>query len=246
MTKSHIWPDWFKTILPPTATHHERIIGKFETFGAERPRFKAPAFQRKLRQGRVGGRKPRNTCVKCNGGWMREIEEATMPFMRGLLLGHLPFLLPSFNQRLLASLLCLVSMRVAASSETKQAIPQADRDWLRHRYEPPANWRIWIARHRGPDHMDERFAPMHISGSPDVETGLEYCNSQVSTFVVGKLCAHLFSSTVWSRFDGYEGIELASIWPPSQLDIEMGAAPVVEQALIPWLHEAIGRELGSR
>lgn len=91
--------------------------------------------------------------------------------------------------------------------------------------------------------MDERFAPMHIAQSPKVKTGLEYCNAQVSTFVVGKLCAHLFSSTVWPRFDGYEGIELRSIWPPPQFDLEMSAVPIIEEGTIPWLHEAIGRSL---
>jgi hypothetical protein len=91
--------------------------------------------------------------------------------------------------------------------------------------------------------MDERYAPMHIARSLNVETGLEYCNSQVSTFVVGKLCAHLFSSTVFNVFDGYDGIKLTSIWPPSQLDIEMGAMPAISADAIPWLHEAISREL---
>src|ERR1700722_18221747 len=86
-TKSHIWPDWLKNILPQAATHHERIIGNMETFQS---RSLAPAFQREVREGRVGGRKPRNTCKKCNGGWMREIEEATMSFMPSLLLGHQP------------------------------------------------------------------------------------------------------------------------------------------------------------
>jgi hypothetical protein len=237
-TKSHIWPDWLKNILTPSATHHERIVGRLETF---EPKMGMPPLQATKKQGHVGSRKPRNTCGKCNGGWMREIEETNMSLVPPLLLGH-PHLLQSFGQRLLATFLCLVSMRIEISSVTVGSIPKAERDWLKQNYEPPANWRIWIARYKGEPLMDERFAAMQIA-SKTVKPSIEHCNSQVTTLVIGQLCAHLFSSTVWPNFGGYEGIQLCSIWPPSQFGIDTSAMPVITQTMVPWLHEAIGREL---
>jgi hypothetical protein len=40
-----------------------------------------------------------------------------------------------------------------------------------------------------------------------------------------------------------ERIALSLIWPPRQFDIDARARPIVEEATIPWLHEAIAREL---
>jgi hypothetical protein len=239
LTHSHVWPDWVAKILPQTATHHEQIIGKFDTFV---PKMKGlPPWQR-IRQGHVGSRKPRNTCLVCNGGWMRHIEEATMAIMPPLLLGR-RLLLTLFEQRALAASMCLVSMRTELSGREMRAIPQTDRDWLMAHSEPPPHWKIWIARYEGAPRMDERYSAMQVASSPDVVTGVEHCNSQVTTLVIGQLCAHMFSSTVWPDFSGYEGSVLAPIWPPRHPYIEVGDLPIITEADVSWLHEAIPREL---
>jgi hypothetical protein len=183
LTKSHVWPEWAEAILPVTATHHEQIIGEFSTFI---PKAKGPVFWRKIKQGHVGTRKPRNTCFRCNSGWMRTIEEATMTLMPPLLLGG-PRLLWPTEQRLLATFLSLVCMRVEFSSREMRAIPAADHVWVMKRNEPPPHWRIWIARYDGPPRMDQRYTAMQIASSPNVPAGIEYCNSQVCTLVIGKL-----------------------------------------------------------
>ncbi len=238
LTKSHVWPEWTGAIFPATATHHEQVIGEFATFVSK---VGGPSHFRKRKEGHVGTRKPRNTCRKCNGGWMRQIEEATMPFMPSLLLGK-PYLLDTICQRLLASFLCLVSMRVEFGSRGMRAIPAADRHWLMNHFEPPDEWRIWIARYEGVARMDERYTAIQIASSPDVPAGMEHCNTQVSTLVVGQLCAHLFRSTVWTDFHGYEGINLSLIWPPANFDIDTRFLTVVTETTLPWLHETIARE----
>jgi hypothetical protein len=239
LTKSHVWPDWVAKILPQTGTHHEQIIGQFDTFV---PKMKGPAYWRRVRQGHVATRKPRNTCFVCNGGWMRRIEEATMAIMPPLLLGRL-FLLTFFEQRALAAFMCLVSMRTELSGHEMRAIPQTDRDWLMQHSEPPPHWKIWIGRYEGAPRMDDRYSAMHVASSPDVVTSIEHCNSQVTTLVVGQLCAHMFSSTVWPDFRGYEGNVLAPIWPFHHPYIEVRDLPVIAEADVPWLHEAIPRQL---
>jgi hypothetical protein len=237
LTKSHIWPEWIELILPQTATHHEQIIGEMTTFS---PNLKATERWRRVKQGHVGTRKPRNTCESCNGKWMRLIEEAAKPDMPALLLGQ-PRLLSAAAIKSLAAFLCLVTMRVEASSRQKGAISQAERDYLRLRGEPPDHWRAWIARYEGEQQMDERFSAMHISSTPDIPLDVKYCNSQVTTLVAGQLCAHLFSSRSWTNFIGYEGVELRQIWPIPDSAIEVAFLPMISESTIPWLHEAVAR-----
>jgi hypothetical protein len=237
LTKSHVWPEWAEAILPETATHHEQIIGQFYTF---KPTVKGPAFFQKLKPGHVGTRKPRNTCAACNGGWMRLIEENTMPFLCYLLLAQ-PHLLDLAEQQMLAALLCLVSMRIDVSWRGPKAVPQSDREWLMENPEPPANWKIWIARYVGSQRMDQRHTPMQIASSPNVATGEEYCNTQVTSLVVGQFYAHLFSSTAWKDFAGYEGADLIQLWPLTQRIIPVQSIPVIFEPEVPWLHETIAR-----
>jgi hypothetical protein len=239
-TKSHVWPEWAEKILPPSATHHETIIGSFATFT---PKVRGPALSKKIRPGHIGSRRPRNTCGECNRGWMRRVEEAVMSIMPNLLLGEAS-ILTVFNQRLLAAFLCLVSMRIEASSHKMKVIPVSDRDWLIKNFEPPPDWKMWIARYDG-NATEQRYSPMQIISSETETIGVEYCNTQVTTLVIGQLFAHLFSSTVWPSFPGYEGADLAPIWPPRQCDIELSDLPVITEAQVPWLHETIARELTS-
>jgi hypothetical protein len=237
LTKSHIWPEWIDKILPQTATHHEHQIGRFQTYT---PKVPGPQPWSKLKQGHVGTRKPRNTCLRCNSGWMRRIEEATMPFLGSLLLGE-PQLLDTFSQRLLATFLCLVTMRNEISSQMR-AIPASDRGWLMAHFEPPAGWKIWIARYEGTPRMDQRYCALQIASSPNVPRGLEHLNTQVTSLTIGHVYAHIFSSTAWRNFGGYKGIELTQLWPGRQFDIDTDSLTVLPETDIPWLHETIIRD----
>jgi hypothetical protein len=171
---------------------------------------------------------------------MRHIEEAAMADIPPLLRGE-PHLLNVSSQRAIAAFLCLVSMRIECTSEAR-TIPSSDHNWLQVHSEPPTHWKIWLARYKGSARMDHRYTGMHTSSSPNVPTSIKYCNTQVTTLVVGHLCAHLFSSIDWPDFGGYDGIELRQIWPVNHLDIQVALLPIVREDLVPWLHEAIGRE----
>src|SRR5262249_25380118 len=84
LTKGHVWPDWISKTLPVTASHHELVVGKWETFTSTLP---GPQYSIKQRQGSARQRKPRNTCKACNGGWMSLIERAAMTSMTLLIHG---------------------------------------------------------------------------------------------------------------------------------------------------------------
>src|SRR5712691_5054208 len=152
LTKGHIWPKWVQSILPSKATHHEQIIGHMDTFT---PKMAVAPYWKRLHQGPVGSRKPRNTCKTCNSGWMSAIEGAAKTATMQLVLGN-GFILTTLHQRLLASFLCLVSMRIELGGTIMRAIPQRDLDFLRQTFQPNKSWRIWIARYEGTPTEDHR------------------------------------------------------------------------------------------
>src|SRR5262249_39501881 len=119
--------------------------------------------------------------------------------------------------------------------------PDADVDHLRTKLEPPPSWRIWITRFAG---IADGYYSAHTAmqraalGGP---VGIGRCNEQVSTFVVGRLCAHLFSSVSSMEFDRYEGIEQTRIWPASGFDIISDFIPQITLDQVDELHEAVAK-----
>jgi hypothetical protein len=244
-TKSHIWPEWSQQVVSTKATHYELLIGKtaetFETKALGPDKF----YKRK--PGSAVKRQPRNTCESCNSGWMRRIEEAARPAITKLMLGH-DFILETLNQRLVASFLCLVSMRLEGSGEMR-TIHQSDREKIRREFVPGSSWWIAITRYQDDDPHDywSGYWGMQISESSQPKAvNIKDCNTQVSTILAGKMCAHMFSSTVWYGFRGYQGAALTQLWPPTRFDIATGAMPYIDNKGLPWLHEAVARDGTAR
>jgi hypothetical protein len=241
VTKGHVWPDWLNNVLPYTATHHEQATGIFSTFTPDVP---GPPKSFRQRQGHARSRKPRNTCGKCNGGWMSRIESDVIPIATPLILGR-QCRVTEEGQRKPAAFLCLVSMRTEYLGELR-AIPPEDRRYLMEHFEPPALWFVWIARYAGnkPDEHWSRYCGMQLCSEgtgPVSEVGPEHCNTQVTTMVLGKLCTHVFSSTETPVL-GYEGIRMTRIWPQSGFVIDTRFLPTWDDAAVLWLHEALARE----
>jgi hypothetical protein len=174
---------------------------------------------------------------------MREIEEAAMPTVSQLMLGR-PQIIDTFSQRLLSAFLCLVSMRMEFGGQMR-AIPKQDHDLLRTIREPATSWWIAIARYvdKDPHEYWFNYHGMRLARSSDpVSFDAVHCNTQVTTIVAGKMCAHMFSSTHLQGFRGYEGAHLTQIWPPRQLDIDAQLLPHIDNFTLPWVHEAIARD----
>lgn len=87
-----------------------------------------------------------------------------------------------------------------------------------------------------PREMLETLSPQELSARP------EDSNTQVTTLVVGRLCAHIFSTTVYEEFTGYEEPPMAQIWPINGLIIDTRWLPGIDTDDVHWLHEAIGRD----
>jgi hypothetical protein len=173
---------------------------------------------------------------------MEPMETSARPAITKLMLGE-PFLFDALNQRLVAAFLCLASMRLERGGKTGRAIPNSDIEHLKTKREPPLAWHIWITRFSGitDGYFSAHTAMQRGKLSSGLPTGPEYCNEQVSTFIVGRLCAHLFSSTI-RDFDGYEGIAQTRIWPPSGLNVDSRFIPSITWMEVNDLHEAVARD----
>ncbi len=238
VTKGHIWPEWLGKYLPTGVTHHQSGVGEILTFESKA---EGPIPKSRIRQGRAGSRKPRNTCLNCNGGWMSRLEQANIAALSKLIKGE-PILLDTISQRLLASLLCLITIRVEFTDRQMQAVPADDRKILMTFGHPPLDtWRIWIANYSGAapeDHWSRHFG-MQVVSSPDQAFRPHKCNAQVTTMVFGKLCAHVVSSTVMPVPSGYHGIRLSALWPPHQLEIDSRYLGQLSDDDVIHLHEAL-------
>jgi hypothetical protein len=196
LTKGHIWPDWIARVLPYTATHHEEEVGRFFTFTPAMP---TPPYRIRTRQGAAVARKPRNTCLRCNGGWMSRVEALSKHFTTALIGGHSTIFAP-FLQLATSALLCLIVMRLEFTTD-QQAVAAEDRDWLRLYREPSRHWKIWIARFTDAD-TEARWSltyGLRLESSPTADGTVDFCDARVTTFVIGRLVAHIFYSTDGSR-----------------------------------------------
>jgi len=250
LTKSHIWPEWAQKIVPSTVTQYEVRTGSFQTY-VPNTNVENPSVM--IKAGSVAARRPRNTCISCNGGWMRSIEEHAKPYIEALMAGNRVLLEPA-HQYAVATFLCLVTTRIDASAKIAHPIPVSDHHHLIQNREPGPSWKIWIMRFIDGDGSDywynqfpmamkafpremlETLSPQQLSARP------EDSNTQVTTIVVGRLCAHLFSTTVYDDFTGYVEPAMTQVWPINGMTIDTRWLPGIGAEDVHWLHEAIGRD----
>jgi hypothetical protein len=127
-----------------------------------------------------------------------------------------------------------------------RAITAEDRDWLRYYREPSQNWKIWIAYFDGEDqdeHWSRTYGVQHTLVPTD-EIGGAYCDTRISTLVIGHLCAHIFYShdTEVASKMAYDGVQLTQLWPASGFDLHTVGMSSLDGRAVLWLHEAYARE----
>jgi len=146
------------------------------------------------------------------------------------------------DQRSIAALMCLINMRLEFLGDFR-AIPASDRAALRETGLPPAGWCMWLAKFTGKraDDLVSRYnALMAGMLTKPKNIGPEYCNTQVTTLVIGQLCAHLFRSS-FVPFIEYDGARLAKIWPLTGYDINTQFLPTISDQGVLSLAEALPR-----
>jgi hypothetical protein len=221
----------FKTYVPNNATEPET---------------------RKVKAGSLANRRPRNTCFDCNSGWMEKIETYARPYITNLLLGQ-PCLLEPIHQYAVAAFLCLVNIRIDISNRIARAIPKEDHEHLMQKREPGSSWRIWIMYYTEGNGRSYEYShfPMTMKQfrqselasltAAEIAGRAEEANTQVTTICIGRLCAHLYSSSVERNFGGYDGAPMTQIWPITGRYIDTHLLPPIDPNNAIWLHETIGR-----
>jgi hypothetical protein len=183
-TKGHVWPKWMLKVLPNKANQRINVQGFYRTF--QPAPTKTTPLNRVLRQGRGGTQKTRNTCLKCNGGWMSVIEGNAKPTLERLIKGEY-FQLSANEQQKIAALISLVTMR-GEFLDRRLAIPASDRKWIEENGTPPAGWKIWISWFvgvRGAEFWYNRSTVQLADKDTPPPGGPPSYNTQASTFVLG-------------------------------------------------------------
>lgn len=240
LTKAHIFPNWLGDFITEKTDRHVEAVGAFDTFTA---RTRTPEPWVKVRQGDTGSRKVRRVCGPCNSGWLGELETPAKPHVISLMNGE-DVVIDSIMQRRLASWLCAITMLIDAADPPGSAIPQSDREYFKASRQPPPMWRVWIARYGGTDWQVHRVrrTGMNVQPKPEIDGNRFACNTQVTTLVIRKLCAHVFSSSIF-ELPGYEGVALQQLWPLTGESFIWAKAPVLTDAGVVVLSEALARDL---
>ena len=79
-TKTHVWPEWLKSILSDTSHRVQINIDHIHLNVNETDNLK----QSRTLQGGMFSQKPYLACQKCNTGWMNDFEQQVLIFAKSL------------------------------------------------------------------------------------------------------------------------------------------------------------------
>lgn len=196
LTKEHIWPKWLNPYLPKDVVNHEI---SFETIFPDRS-----IHETEIRSGSVQSGRVRRVCLSCNTGWMSKLQEDTKPILLPLILGQ-NSLLTRKSQSTLSAWIAMLTMvaEFLDKTGTRIAISPNDRLFLRTKLTAPPSMKIWIGYYEK-DNWPAVWAHATFPvGSEGIvprrsELGVDFPNTQTTTFVIGKLYAHILSSDIVS------------------------------------------------
>jgi hypothetical protein len=196
LTKEHIWAKWLNPYLPKNVVNHKFFS---ETIFPERSVHNA-----KIQSGSAQSGRLRRVCLSCNTGWMSELQEQTKPILLPLILGQRSFL----HRKAQSTLSAWIAMFVMVAefldkTGTRIAISSKDRLFLKTDLTAPSSMKVWIGcferdkwkgvwTHVTIPISDEDHVPQRSS------LGVDFPNTQTTTFVIGRLYIHVLSSEIVS------------------------------------------------
>lgn len=222
LTNEHVFADWIKPYIPKIHVRHElHSYTETKKSGVWHPK----KSNKGHRTGNPYSWKVKCVCKPCNTGWMsNDIQGRAKRFLIPLFEGA-PIVLLEEAQRAVSAWATLLSIVAEFDSRAEAiAIPVKERmRFYAEKTTPPDTWKVWIGAYAGavppgfywhttlpissPEHIPE-------GGDPD----FPYAHTQTTTFIVGKLYAHVFSSPVPDVISkvkmGPRGdVVLSQIWP---------------------------------
>ena len=220
-TNEHIWPRWSHAYLPKGQK-------KTLTLVATQLRDRTD-IEYAIRGGDPHDWQVKCVDERCNNGWMRRIENRAKPIVLRMIRDS-QTRISDQDQRVLASWVAIKAVVSEFYGADQRISHRTQRRRLRKTGSPPLDtWRIWIAQYSGPragalwNAHRAALLPAERAHWRKAE-GSTYFNTQVLTYVVGKVFIHLIRSSskivtdLW-RFDPRASGNLCRIWPPTGLSI---------------------------
>jgi hypothetical protein len=223
LTREDVWPKWLIPYLPRVMPRHSNASHLIHPDGAV-------ITSRNLRPGDPMSTRAKCVCAPCNNGWMSALQtrakSLVLPLVRGQEIGLSPI-----DQRVLAAWIAMSAVTSEFFSPATVAIPQADRDRVRHYAEAPTHWKIWIGNYRRQNwrpyriHNALEITEKDVTESASIHNfRIARPNTQTTTIVFGQLYAHVASSTfpeVVARLIFPRPVDaiLTQLWPPRADDI---------------------------
>ncbi len=192
LDREHIFGDWLRDYVRSPANKHNlkaTTIGTHATLHVSR---------NKIRPGEPLQSRLKIVCKTCNSGWMSGIQQTAKPFLIPLIQGRRTTLTAT-EQKAIATWCAMTAMtgEFLSLDPTAIAISQKERDWLRDHGSPPDNWKIWIGHRPSRNSFWNHYiVPLNAKNVLNLSNdSLALPDTQTTTFIIGNLFVHIFSST---------------------------------------------------
>jgi hypothetical protein len=226
-----VWPTWMTAHVPRDLKNYSAMRATVHLTHSD--------VMRKVIDGDPRSRRVKFVCASCNNGWMSQLQERAKPILLPLIKGERT-VLGLDAQRLLAGWCAMSVMTSDFFYPETQAIPRADRDYLRDHWMPPSDtWKIWIGRY-----TREKWQAHYIKNSMPIteediaeegDSHVPRSNSQMTTIVVGQLYIHAFSCPFAWLIEKIATIpangfkKVAQIWPTREHFIAWPTDPLTDR-----------------
>jgi hypothetical protein len=189
VNSEHLFSEWISKIVPRVTQRHFREERKDSATQNIRT---AGTYQSRRIEGDIASRKLKAPCRKCNSGWMSCLETLAKPVLTPLILGQ-ETTLDLGAQRTLVDWVILKTIIGERDDEASARIPDSDiKQFYKHRA-PPNGLKAWVGRYSrrtgAPGTRYSRFAIWRDDG----------IGVQISSFFIGELYIHVFTSSVPPR-----------------------------------------------
>lgn len=238
LTRQHVFPDRIRHLVPRTGTGHTfRSNSRIQL-----PHDVKVSRAERNKNGDIGNLTVRKVCSSCNGGWMREAEEAAFVVAEPLISGKAASLTSSDQSKLtkLALIICLVA---EMADRDVPASTLAERQQFFQTEEPPEGWFVFVGRNGAPYRSPAFFRRGASAISEELVTGPRHL--AVLTTVIGQMILQtvVTSPRVGLHPDLYAAAHgIARIWPTTT-GVEVVALPLLDKGEVETLIQGLAEWL---
>jgi hypothetical protein len=220
-TREHIWADWLGQYIAKTMPNYGSAMSIIN-------HDRSVQQTSRLWGGDPHGRRLQIVCRCCNNHWMSDLQKAAKPLLIPLITGESknPIILNPERQKTLAAWAAMSVICAEYFYPERAAVSVTDRRWLFNTRTAPNNFRVWIG-----DYKRHKWKPVWAHSSLRISNhegiyawtvhpdGTPRSNTQMTTFVVGRLFIHAYSCPFPEILNAEKAVRtvddrLSQIWPP--------------------------------